>query len=260
METVELNYKKLGNGPTNLIILHGLFGSLDNWMTLGKKIAERHTVWLVDQRNHGRSPHDPVWDYSSMAHDLQAFIHQHGIKDPVLLGHSMGGKTVMKFANLFPKLAKGLLIIDMAPRFYNPHHQVIIKAFEAVHVEKIQSRTEAEERMMTIVQEDSIRLFLLKNLGRDSNGYFWKHNFKVIKANIENIGEATFPDKEIAIPTLFVRGEKSDYVNMEDFKEARKWFTKANLETISGAGHWIHAERPTILLEVISTFLENVNN
>lgn len=258
METVTLNYKTLGNGPKDLVILHGLFGSLDNWMTLAKQWAKDYTIWLLDQRNHGRSPHHERWDYPSMAADLDQFLKDHAIEHPVLLGHSMGGKTVMQFLQDFAGKASAAIIVDMAPKYYAPHHGIILKGFEAVHVEEINSRQEADERMSSIIESPPIRMFLLKNLTREKDGYAWKPNLEVIKENIEEVGRDTLPDKAVELPVLFVRGERSDYINKGDFEQIKSHFPNAQMESISGAGHWIHAEKPKVLYSVVKEFVDSI--
>ncbi len=239
-----------------IVILHGVFGTSDNWQTFGKALAEHHRVLLVDQRNHGQSPHSGEFNYSAMADDLKIFVEEQQLPRPVVLGHSMGGKTAMFFAIRYPELLGKLMVVDIAPRAYPVHHQTILDAFAAVKIDKIQSRQEAEEQMMPWVPEKGVRQFLLKNLQRTDQGFSWKLNLPVIRDNIEAIGEAVPESKTFEKPTLFVRGEKSDYIRKKDEALIDRLFPQATTVTITNAGHWVHAEQPEALLEVVTDFLD----
>ncbi len=250
-----LNHKILGEGPP-LIILHGLFGSLDNWLTAGKYLSEEYKVYLIDQRNHGQSFHSDEFSYQAMAHDLQHFIQQLEINNPIFVGHSMGGKTILKYTSLFGDNFHKMIVVDIAPKSYPVHHQSILDAYHSVDLKKVERRSDAEDQLKPLVSNAAIRQFLLKNLSRDKEGNFsWKINLPVIEKNIENVGEG-LPEKQISEkPVLFVRGEKSDYVRDEDMKLIRILFPNANLVTIKNAGHWIHAEQPEAFLDTIKQFL-----
>ncbi len=238
------------------MILHGVFGTSDNWQTFGKTLAERHRVVLVDQRNHGQSPHSDEFNYPTMADDLKTLVEDQQLPRPVVLGHSMGGKTAMFFAVRYPELLSKLIVVDIAPRAYPVHHQAVLDAFAAVKIDQIQSRSEAEEQMMPLVPEKGVRQFLLKNLQRADDGFSWKLNLPVIRDNIEAIGEAVPDDSPVEIPALFVRGEKSDYIKKEDEVLIKRIFPVAQVATVKGAGHWVHAEQPEALLEVVTDFLD----
>jgi pimeloyl-ACP methyl ester carboxylesterase len=254
-----LYYRTLGDEHTAkplVIILHGVFGTSDNWQTFGKALAERRRAILVDQRNHGQSPHSTEFNYPAMASDLKALIEQEQLNDPVVLGHSMGGKTAMFFAVQHPALLSKLIVVDIAPRAYPPHHQAVLDAFAAVDVDHIQSRSEAEEQIKPLMAERGVRQFLLKNLQRTDDGFAWKLNLPAIRDNIEAIGAAVPADQPVGVPALFVRGAKSDYIQEEDQELIKRIFPQASTVTIEKAGHWIHAEQPDALLEAVTSFLD----
>ncbi len=254
-----LHHRTLGDehaAEPPVIILHGVFGTSDNWQTFGKALAERRRVVLVDQRNHGQSPHSTEFNYPAMADDLKMLIEQEQLNDPVVLGHSMGGKTAMFFAVQHPALLSKLIVVDIAPRAYSPHHQAVLDAFAAVDIDHIQSRTEAEDQMKPLVAERGVRQFLLKNLQRTDDGFAWKLNLPVIRDNIEAVGAAVPNDEAIEIPALFVRGAKSDYIQEEDQELIKRIFPQARTINIEKAGHWVHAEQPNALLEAVNNFLD----
>lgn len=252
---MRLNYRKLGNGQP-LVILHGIFGTSDNWQTFGKALSENFQVFLVDQRNHGNSPHSQEFDYPAMAADLKDFIEQHDLENPIILGHSMGGKVAMFFAINYADLFDKMIVVDIAPRFYPVHHQKILEGLGAVKINEISSRKEAEEQLSEHVKDVGVRQFLLKNLKRDDNGQFaWKLNLPVIRDNIDNVGQAVPSEHAIKKPTLFIRGAKSDYIQDNDKSDIRKIFPQAEIVTIKDAGHWIHAEQPEALYKTVMEFL-----
>jgi esterase len=251
---MKLFYRELGKGQP-IVILHGIFGSSDNWLTQAKILGEHYHVYSLDLRNHGQSPHDPVFDYQSMADDLREFMDTHGLKDPIVIGHSMGGKVAMNFAVAHPDKLSKLIVVDISPRPYNLEHYVIMDGLKAVNIGSISSRNEADEQLSKFVAETDVRQFLLKNLQRKTEGGFtWKINLPVIDKNLSNIGldlqyEGTF-DK----PTLFIRGGKSRYVRDEDMKRIQEIFPTAKLETLD-TGHWVQAEKPKEFVEVVRRWL-----
>lgn len=252
---MHLNYKTMGQGAP-LIILHGLFGTLDNWQTLGKYLSEHFTVFLIDQRNHGRSPHVEHQDYPSMAADLHAFMEQQGIYTSHLLGHSMGGKTVMEFALEYPDQVDKLIVVDIAPKTYSGGHDQIFKALFAVDLQAIHSRQEAETILRSYIPEDGVIQFLLKNLSRDKTGGFeWKMNLPVLHQYYPEILAAPVAKGYFTGETLFIRGGKSDYIQDADLPAVRSYFPNFKLETVPNAGHWVHAEAPEALLKLVQEFL-----
>ncbi len=253
---MELFYRTLGKGQP-VIILHGIFGTSDNWQTFGKKLADdRYKVYLIDQRNHGNSPHSDQFDYQVLSNDIKDFSEQHQLNKPVVLGHSMGGKAALFFGVQYPELYDKLIVVDMAPKAYPVRHDNIIKALEAVKIDSIQHRKEAEEQLAVYIQEPGVRQFLMKNLKRTEQGFSWKLNLQVISEKLENIAEGLPTDQTTDKPVLFIRGEKSDYITAEDEATIKKQFSNARLVTIPGAGHWVHAEQPEMLYKEIEKFLK----
>lgn len=255
---MKLAYREIGEGEP-LIILHGLFGSSDNWLSIARELESRFKVYLVDQRNHGDSPHSDEFTYAAMAADIKEFVEEHALEKPVLMGHSMGGKTAMTFAVTYPELLKKLVVVDIAPRYYPVHHDRILEGLQSIDVDNLQSRREADKALAEYVPELGVRQFLLKNLGRSSEGgYEWKINLPVISEQIENVGEALGEEGRFEKPVLFINGEKSDYINRErDEPLIQQIFPQAKIETIAGAGHWVHAEKPAAVVEKVRTFIES---
>lgn len=254
---MELNYKVLGEGK-DLIILHGLFGSLDNWQTLAKYWANSYRVWLVDQRNHGRSPHSNEFSYPLMANDLHNFIHLHKIESPIILGHSMGGKTAMEYAVSYPTKLLKLIVVDIAPVKYQVHHYSIIDALKSVPLHNIKKRSEADEILAKKIEEFGVRQFLLKNLYRNKDGaYSWRFNLNTISQNIIPISEFDVPIGKFEGLTLFIKGHNSDYI-LDSYKEIiQEKFPNSEIEIIMDAGHWIHAEQPQLFFDLVSEFMKD---
>ncbi len=255
---MKLFYKKFGEGKP-LIILHGLFGSLDNWQTIGKQFSEKgFEVYLVDQRNHGHSPHSEMWNYEVMSDDLLELFDSLEIKKAIIIGHSMGGKTAMFFANKFGDRVEKLIVVDIAPKYYPVHHSSVITALQAVDLDKISSRKEAEEILKQHLPGDiGTQQFLLKSLywREDAEKKLaWRFNLHTIKSNIENIGVEVVASN-ISIPTLFVKGEKSGYISEQDLAGIKNAFPDVQIEIIPGAGHWVHADNPVDFANRILKFL-----
>ncbi|MEM1325580.1 MAG: alpha/beta fold hydrolase [Bacteroidota bacterium] len=252
-----LNFKLYGTGEP-LLVLHGLFGTLDNWQTLGKKLADNYAVYLIDQRNHGRSPHIEGLDYKLMAADLSQFMEEHYLAKAHVLGHSMGGKTAMQFAFDHGDKVDKLIVVDIAPKAYKGGHEAILHAMRTLPIQTIETRKQADEHLHQAgIAQLGIRQFLLKNLTRDpKGGYRWKMNFSEIDNNYPNI----LANIEMTAPhqgeTLFIRGDRSDYILPTDGDLIRSYFPKAHLVSIEKAGHWVHAEEPQALLEVMMEFLD----
>ena len=253
-----LHSRIIGEGDP-LVILHGFLGMSDNWKTLGNQYAEKgYQVHLVDQRNHGKSFHDEAFNYDILANDLKDYIEHHQLAPIVLLGHSMGGKTAMQFACDFSELTKKLIVADIAPKFYPPHHQDIINGLQSLNFETISSRGEADIELSKHLNHIGIRQFLLKNLYWIEKGKLaFRFNLPILSTKMEEIGEnisnAAFYDG----PTLFLKGDKSEYVIAADMPEIKKHFPNAILETIDNAGHWLHAENPKQFFEKSMIFLNS---
>jgi esterase len=254
---MKLNFKKLGEGKP-VIIMHGVFGSLDNWFTVGKKLAENFKVYLLDLRNHGDSFYDNEFTYEAMANDLVNFIESEHVDNPIIIGHSMGGKVAMKFAVNFPQLFEKLIVVDIAPRAYPPHHQQILKGLQSIDLKSLRSRKDADDQLSEYIPDLGVRQFLLKNLTRDSeNNFKWKINLPVIAEKIENIGEGLEDRMASDKPTLFIRGENSDYISNDDSISIISFFPNSEIKTVKNAGHWVHAENPEELIRLVEEFIKN---
>lgn len=252
---MQLNHKTFGQGPP-LLILHGLFGTLDNWQTLAKRWAADYTVVLVDQRNHGRSPHVDNHDYPGLAEDLKAFMEANWMYEAHVLGHSMGGKTAMQLALHYPDLVNKLVVVDIAPKSYPGGHEPILDALNSLDLSLVEDRKDADAFLAGQIKDPGVRQFLLKNLTRTPAGnYQWKMNLPVLNKDYASILGNVSGGVPFEGPTLFVRGEKSDYIEPTDLPLLRTYFPAAQLETIAQAGHWVHAEQPERLYQVVSDFL-----
>lgn len=251
---MKLNFKKSGSGPP-LVILHGLFGSLDNWFSIAKELVEHYTLYLVDQRNHGDSPHAEEWNYAVMVEDLKELFDAEGLEKVLLMGHSMGGKTVMNFAVKYPERVEKLIVADIAPRYYPVHHESILEGLNSLELKKIQSRKEADDQLAKYIPELGVRQFLLKSLTRDSNGFTWKINLPVITKNIENVGETLTEASTFDGPTLFLAGANSNYIQEKDLPDLATHFPNFQLEFVADAGHWLHAEQPHAVVVELRKFL-----
>jgi|UniRef100_UPI00404984FC esterase len=251
---MQLNFKKSGSGPP-LVILHGLFGSLDNWFSIAKELVEHYTLYLVDQRNHGDSPHSTEWNYGVMVEDLLELLDAEGLDSVYLMGHSMGGKTVMNFAVQYPERVSKLIVGDIAPRYYPIHHQVILEGLNALDLSQLQSRKEADDLLAPYIPELGIRQFLLKSLGRDANGFAWKINLSVITQHIEEVGKALDEETVFEGPTLFLGGANSSYIQEKDLSDMKRHFPNCTWISIPNAGHWLHAEQPQAVVAEMRKFL-----
>jgi len=250
-----LNFKVFGSGDP-IIILHGFMGSLDNWQSFAKQLAEDYMVITVDLRNHGKSPHDHGFSYELMAEDLKALMESEWIHNAVIMGHSMGGKVAMKFAMMYPDMVEKLIVVDIAPKLYPRGHDDVLEAMNAISIGDLKDRKEAEAILAKTLDDQGIRLFLMKNLKRQGEGYIWKVNLPVVTERYEAILQAIDGDPFDDL-TLFVRGANSKYVLDSDMDYIKVLFPEAQLSTIEEAGHWIHAERPEELMEIVKTFLNS---
>ena len=254
----KLFFRELGDPQSEpFIVLHGLFGSSDNWLTLGKRFSEDFHVYLIDQRNHGQSFHDAEFNYKAMAADLQEFFKEQGLNSAHILGHSMGGKTAMEFAVNSPERVKKLIVADISPKSYPVHHHTILKGLFAINLEELSSRAEADEILAAFVPEIGVRQFLLKNLARNGSDFVWKVNLPVIAQKIEEVGFGLNENYRFTKPTLFIRGGKSDYILDSDTNRIHTIFKDASISTIPNAGHWLHAEKPSEFYELALDFLKD---
>lgn len=252
---VELFHKKYGAGKP-LIILHGLLGSLDNWHTLSSRFGEHFTVYAVDQRNHGRSPHSDEMSYEAMAEDLRLFFRAQGLSFAALIGHSMGGKTAMEFALRHPAMTKALIVVDIAPRDYAPHHDHIFEALSALDLTKFQSRAAIDDALSAEIPVKAIRQFLMKNLTRNQdNAFRWKMNLDVLRAHYDELNRRIVSPDPYDGPVLFLRGLQSDYIVDGDEPQINALFPKAEVQSVK-SGHWIHAEQPDEFFKIVMEFLK----
>lgn len=250
---MELNFKVFGDGAP-IVILHGLFGMLDNWQSFAKKLSDTYSVYIIDQRNHGRSPHTDEFNYELLSDDLKNWCVAEGINQAHFIGHSMGGKTVMQFAHNYPEHCKSISIIDIAPVQYAPGHLEIFDAIFTLDLTSIANRKEADFELSKKISDWGVRQFLLKNLSRSSEGFSWKANFQSLYNNYKTIIDGNHFDHLIDVPVLFVRGTKSNYIEDTHEEYIGKVFTNYQLHDID-SGHWIHAEAPEELLSHINNYL-----
>jgi len=252
---MNLNHKIYGQGEP-LIILHGLFGMLDNWQTLAKRFAEKYMVIAIDQRNHGRSPHLAEHNYPLMANDLKEFLENNWIYKAHILGHSMGGKTALQFAMDFPDMVDKLVSVDMGIKKYPGGHDAIFEALFSIDIKNLEKRSDAQEQLMTKIDDLGVVQFLMKNLSRKKEGGFaWKMNLDALHKDYQNI-LSPIEGTEFGGETLFVRGGASRYVLDEDWNSIQELFPNSKLETVDGAGHWVHAVAPEELFGIVSEFLQ----
>ncbi len=248
----------MGEGPA-IVILHGLFGSSDNWGTFGRMLSEKgYSAYLVDLRNHGKSPHDSEFNYRIMSDDLHKFIEQEKLTNPVIIGHSMGGKVAMTYCLNYPGNASALVVVDISPRYYEPNHQHIVAALQYADPASCTSRKEAEARLQEKLNDPGMVQFLAKNLyWNEHNKLDWRFYLDGIAPNIESIGEAISGNDTAGIHALFTRGERSDYITGADELEIKKLFKNSEIVTVAGAGHWVHADQPGALLDHLLAFISH---
>ncbi len=240
-----LHSKILGKGKP-LLILHGFLGMSDNWKTLGIQYADHGLeVHLIDQRNHGRSFHSEDFDYDILADDIKNYIQEHDLDEAIILGHSMGGKTAMQFAFMYPDLLYKIIVADIAPKYYPPHHQHIVDGLNQLDFDQIKSRGQAEAELSKYIPDFGIRQFLLKNLYWVQKGKLgYRFNLNVLSDKMGEIGDNITPSDIYKGPTLFIKGDKSEYIAPTDNDSIKRHFPSARIETIDNAGHWLHAENP----------------
>lgn len=252
---MELFYRQLGEGPP-LIILHGLFGLSDNWLNIGKHLSKHFTVYIVDNRNHGLSPHSNEWNYDVMAEDLKELMIKIKAEKAIILGHSMGGKIGMRFAEIYPEMIEKMIVVDIAPRYYEPHHHAVLDALSSIDFEVIKTRKDAETVLRTKISDEATIQFILKNIYWKEDGKLsFRFNFPVISSNIENVGLACFEFGICTVPTLFIRGGNSNYITNHDIDDIYQKFIDVNCVTINQAGHWVHADKPLEFIASVEEFL-----
>jgi len=264
--SVTLNFRKSGSGPV-LVILHGLYGASDNWISIARKLEDHFTIFIPDLRNHGSSPHTTTHTYQDMVDDLYRFFNEHHIEKATLLGHSMGGKLAMMFAAEYPELITGLIVADIAPKNYNSQnkpfktvlqHEMILELMEELNLVAVNSRKEIDFFLADKLKDISLRQFLIKNIHRDKEGYFeWKINVPVLKHALNSIttdvNAEWFAERKpiLNYPVTFIRGLNSDYISDQDIPAIKDIYPETRLIDIPGAGHWLHAEQPEKFVEAV---------
>lgn len=251
-----LHSESLGQGP-DIIILHGLFGSGDNWRSIAKGLEANYRVHLLDLPNHGRSPWTEQQSYSSFAQAVLDWADQADIKRFHLMGHSMGGKVAMQMAlNDSNKRIDKLIIVDIAPRPYPPHHQDIFKALRSADLSQHKDRRSVDKALTNGIETAGIRQFILKSLYRnDAGDLAWRFNLDALEHQYEDIAQEPEFTHPFDHPTLFIKGMNSQYITDQDRDPIRERFPKAEAKLIEGAGHWPHAEKPRAFLRLVEQFL-----
>ena len=248
-----LHSQILGTGKP-LLVLHGFLGMSDNWRSMGKQWAAHFEVHLIDLRNHGRSFHSDAFSYADMAADLTAYCDHHQLQQVIVLGHSMGGKLAMHYATTNPEQVEKLIVADIVPKTYPPHHDHILEGLMDLHTHPPESRSDADQRLSQLVTDQGTRLFLLKNLYRTRDGFALRINVPVLQGQVGQVmvtSNAYYPG-----PTLFLAGEKSDYILPQDHSKIIQSFPLAVIKTVPKAGHWLHAENPVVFAAEVAKFLE----
>lgn len=254
---MKLFYRQFGTGKP-VVILHGLFGVSDNWVTFGKNLSSTRAVYIPDLRNHGQSPHSAVFDFQSLCSDIYELCEDLGLETIDLIGHSLGGKTAMLLALQYPRLISKLVVVDISLRKSPPdrNHQKLLNAMLGVTFDGVQSRSEVEKQLAAEVPDIQIRQFLMKNVyWRDRQTLDWRLNLKAINDNLLSVFEGiTFPGV-FEGPALFIRGGKSDYIRDSDIPGIKSKFPGASVKTIESASHWVHADAPGEFSGLVSGFL-----
>ena len=252
---MELHFEASGSGDP-LIILHGLFGSLDNWRIVSARLAQRFTVFALDQRNHGRSPHAEQMDYVLMAEDVQQFLKGRGLGKASVLGHSMGGKTAMQLALLHPGSVAKLIVADIAPRPYPPRHERMLAGMLALDLGHFETRSQMEAALAPAVPDLATRQFLLKNVVRsEGTGFHWRMGVTQIQTNYRRLTDTVHGLGPFTNPVLFIRGANSDYLSESDIPEIQRCFPKAQLKTVPDADHLLHVQKPELFVRLVIEFL-----
>ncbi len=266
---MKLYYREFGTGSEHLIILHGLYGSSDNWMSLGKQFGDKYHVIIPDLRNHGQSPHSNTHSFPSMTEDILELMQETQIERANFLGHSMGGKLAMFFTSEYPEKVNRLIVADISPREYKAtdgfsntdFHANLMDKLASINLNSINDYADADIAMSRLIDDDRLRKFMLKNVRKTETGFEWKINLPVLRQNLENIMEGFHPedfnDMKIHTPSLFLRGENSPYIPLVDFELIRHIFSDSEIITIPNSGHWLHAEQPKLVAKNLFYFLNS---
>ena len=254
---MKLYHQHFGTGYP-MIILHGLFGMSDNWVALAKKFSSYFSVHVIDQRNHGRSGWHDVFNYEALVDDVLMFMDDHAIEEAILLGHSMGGKTAMQFALDYPEKTSKLIVADMSADEYSHKHDTLIEAMLSIDLSSLEKRSDVSKQMKNVITDDRIRQFLMKNLHwKDRSTLGWKANLQVINENLQEVFRAIDSPVSFDKPSLFIRGGNSPYIREKHIPRIKRLFANSRIETIEGASHWLHAEKPDDFYQLAIDFLSN---
>jgi len=254
---MKLHHQIMGSRTEHpLVILHGLFGSSDNWRGLAKQLSQSTQVITVDLRNHGQSPHSNELNYQLMADDLAELLDDLELKEIDLIGHSVGGKVSMAFSYYHSERLRKLLVVDVAPREYQGEHEDIFKTLLALDLENATTRRELDDELAISLPNKAIRQFLLMNIIADKSGLRWRINLESLADNYPFLLYAVCDDEIINTPTLFIRGGRSHYIKQSDDALIQRVFTNSDIVTIEQAGHWVHADAPNEFMQITTEFFE----
>lgn len=252
---MKLYYQTAGAGRP-LVILHGLFGSSDNWRAVAKQLAKQAQVIIVDLRNHGRSPHSSEQNYPLMADDLVELLDDLNLDKVDIIGHSVGGKVAMAFSQYYPQRLGKLVVVDIAPREYPDEHSAIFKALLALDLSQYSTRNEVDKALSSSIADKFVRQFLLMNLTVSEEQLNWQVNLKALFENSPQLLKAVCEDIVIETASYFIRGGHSDYIGNDDEAMIKAIFANSEIETIEQAGHWVHADAPQEFVRKVIAFLD----
>jgi esterase len=252
-----LNHKIAGTGEA-VILIHGLFGALDNLGALARHLSQHYQVVSVDLVNHGKSKHQHDMSYHSMANDIIELINSLGLESVILFGHSMGGKVAMQLALNYPERVKALIVADIAPVSYNNRHTQVFNGLNSVDLANLQNRKQAQQTLEQSGIEPGVSQFLLKNLVKSDTGYAWRCNVGALERAYPAIIAGFETEAQFTGPTLFIKGELSDYIQEQHRSQIAKYFPQASAKIIQGTGHWLHAEKPSAFNKIVHNFIDKI--
>jgi len=251
-----LNYVVKGKGEP-LVLLHGLFGSLENLGVIARQLQEEYQVISIDLPDHGQSPHSAQFSFAGYAELVVNTLKQLGLESVSLLGHSLGGKIAMEIALNHPEMVNNLLVADIAPVSYKPRHQNVFAALKAVDLKNIATRQQADQAMSEFLSEAGVRQFLLKSLVKDEQGRFaWRFNLDMLIRDYDVLSAGIESNSQYRSRVLFIKGANSDYITREHQEHITRLFPNAEAKIIANTGHWLHAEKPFVFAGIVSSFLE----
>jgi pimeloyl-ACP methyl ester carboxylesterase len=253
---MKLHYQESGSGLP-LLIIHGLFGSADNWRSMAKYFSKFYRVISVDLRNHGRSPHSDEQNFDLMAKDLVELCDELRLEKVSVLGHSLGGKVTMRFAEMQPERIHKLVVVDISPRQYFSQHTPLMDAMMALDMSQLSSRKAVDSALASDVTDPAVRQFLLMNLQSGENGFYWRINLPALKANYQALMAPVCEQAMLSMPSQFIYGGLSEYVTADDRALIEQHFTQPRFDVIDKAGHWVHAERPQQFKQLVEEFLRD---